>query len=62
MSTSTRSRIFRIIGYVTKIWAELDHAQRRLLEIRTDVKLTRREPPRTSIDELEALYAHEEPE
>jgi len=37
------SRAHRIIDRITQIWSELDYAQRRLIEIRTGVQLTRRE-------------------
>ena len=44
MTTISQSRASRIIRRVTQIWDELDHAQRRLLEIQTGVpELTRRE-------------------
>ncbi len=56
MSISTTSRARRIINCVTQVWSELDYAQRRLLEIRTGVQLTRREPARIGTDELEALF------
>ena len=63
MSTSILSRLRRIFSRVTQTWAELDYAQRRLLEIRTGIpNLT---PPKRpgisqSVSELEALYALEE--
>jgi hypothetical protein len=42
MSTITESRARRIVSRAAEIWAELDHAQRRLLEIRTGIpELTR---------------------
>ena len=44
MSTISKARTSQIIRRVTQVWAELDHAQRRLLEIRTGLpELTRRE-------------------
>lgn len=63
MSATIKSHAGRVFGRVTQVWAELDHAQRRLLEIRTGVpQLTRQEPPAigASLDELEALYALEQ--
>ena len=45
-----RARLARIIGRIREIWAELDYAQRRLLEIRTGLPLGAREdfgPPRS---------------
>ena len=59
MGTSA-SRAGRAITSVRRMWAELDYAQRRLLEIRTGIPFgtermhTRK---RAEIDELEALYA-----
>jgi hypothetical protein len=35
MSATTTSRTRRIISRITATWSELDHAQRRLLEIQT---------------------------
>jgi hypothetical protein len=35
MSVATTSRARRIVSRITATWAELDHAQRRLLEIQT---------------------------
>jgi hypothetical protein len=47
MSTTSQFRASRIIRRVTQIWDELDHAQRRLLEIQTGVpELTRRQRSR----------------
>jgi hypothetical protein len=64
MSTSILTRLRRIFSRVTQTWAELDYAQRRLLEIRTGIpNLTPPKRPRISrhVSELEALYALEEP-
>jgi hypothetical protein len=35
MSATTKSRTHRIVSRITATWAEIDHAQRRMLEIRT---------------------------
>ncbi len=62
MSTSILSRLRRIVSRVSQTWAELDYAQRRLLEIRTGIpNLTPPNRPRISrrVSELEALYALE---
>lgn len=49
MSATKTSRVSRIAGRVKEIWAELDYAQARLLEIRTGVPgLTRRGRPRSA--------------
>jgi len=61
MSIPTTSRASRIAHTVTKVWTELDYAQRRLFEIRTGAELTRREPPPIPIDELKALHNYKEP-
>ncbi len=58
MST-THSRATRIVARLSEIWAELDYAQRRLLQIRTGVpRLTPNDRPSgASVRELEARYA-----
>jgi hypothetical protein len=44
MSNTNESRTRRIIARTAQIWAEMDYAQRRLLEIRTGIPgLTREE-------------------
>ena len=53
------SRVRRILRHVREIAAELDYAQRRLLEIRTGIPLTpetERALVRSEIARLEALY------
>ena len=63
MSTSILSRPRRIFSRVTETWAELDYAQRRLLELRTGIpNLTPPKRPRISrsVSELDALYALDE--
>ena len=60
MRTMTKSRAGRIFHRVKEIWAELDYAQARTLEITTGIpSLTRQERPRTgaSVSDLESLYA-----
>jgi hypothetical protein len=57
------SRVRRIVRHVREIAAELDYAQRRLLEIRTGIPLrpeTERALVRSEIARLEALYAQPE--
>jgi hypothetical protein len=39
MTTGSPSRIQKTFGRIRSIWAELDHAQRRMLEIRTGLPL-----------------------
>jgi hypothetical protein len=49
MSATKTSRVRRIAHQVKEVWAELDYAQARLLEIRTGVPgLTRRGRPRSA--------------
>jgi hypothetical protein len=48
MSATTRSLARRIISRITATWAEMDHAQRRMLEIQTGITgLTRQHNRRT---------------
>ena len=37
MSATTTTRTRRIVSRITTTWAEMDHAQRRMLEIRTGI-------------------------
>lgn len=62
MSTTKTSRLGQIVSDISRVWEEMDYAQRRLLEIRTGVELTRREPAPINIDELERLYAYQPPD
>jgi hypothetical protein len=60
--TTTPTRLRRLANRVQRTWSEMDHAQRRLLEIRTGqpfVTPTRRASVAVSVAELEALYAAE---
>jgi hypothetical protein len=64
MQTATKSRARRTIDRARQIWSELDYAQRRLFEIRTGIRGTGpeiRAGVRRQIDELERLYAYEDP-
>jgi predicted membrane chloride channel (bestrophin family) len=48
MSATTRSLTRQIISRITATWAEMDHAQRRMLEIQTGITgLTRQHNRRT---------------
>ena len=58
------ARARRMAGRLREIAAEIDYAQRRLLELRTGVAFTpetERALARAEVAELEALYAHSEP-
>lgn len=60
MRTMTKSRAGRIFHRVKEIWAELDYAQRRTLEITTGIpSLPRQMRPTTGakVSDLESLYA-----
>ncbi len=54
MSPMTPSRGHRIVSRITATWAEMDHAQRRMLEIQTGITgLTRRHDRRTRVQDNE---------
>jgi hypothetical protein len=58
------SRVARTFATVKRIWRELDYAQRRSMEIRTGVPVLKpHERPRLrgSVEELELLFAYEDP-
>ena len=57
MRTTTRPRVSRIIAWLRDTWAEVDYAQRRMIELNMATPPLRMPPRRSSIDELEALYA-----
>jgi len=60
MASARTSRVGRTIARVKELAAELDYAQRRLLEIRTGIPFTtpaERLGTDEPIDELEELYA-----
>ena len=57
MRTKTKPRVSRIIAWLRDTWAELDYAQRRMIELNMATPPLRMPPRRSSIDELEALYA-----
>ena len=57
MRTTTKPRVSRIIAWLRDTWAELDYAQRRMIELNMAIPPLGLPPRRSSIDELEALYA-----
>ena len=57
MPTTTKPRVSRIIAWLRETWAELDYAQRRMIELNMATPSLRLPPDRSSVDELEALYA-----
>jgi hypothetical protein len=60
-TTGMHHHLRRAIGAVKETWAEVDYAQRRSLELQLGVPMRRHEPPHMTIEELEALYAYEDP-
>ena len=57
MRTTTKRRASRIIAWLRDTWAELDYAQRRMIELNLAVPALRPPRDRADVDELEALYA-----
>ena len=57
MRTKTKPRVRRIVAWLRDTWAELDYAQRRMIELRMVTPTLGSPPDRSAIDELEALYA-----
>ena len=57
MPTTTKPCVSRIIAWLRDTWAEVDYAQRRMIELNMATPPLRMPPRRSSIDELEALYA-----
>ena len=57
MPTTAKHRVSRIIGWLRDTWAELDYAQRRALELNLMIPPLSMPPGRSSVEELEALYA-----
>ena len=50
MSARTTSRARRIVSRITDTWAEMDHAQRRKLEIQTGITGLTRGRQRTAVN------------
>ncbi|MBV8953956.1 MAG: hypothetical protein JO179_07450 [Solirubrobacterales bacterium] len=56
--TPSPSRIRRTFGRIKETWDELNYANRRMLEIRTGIPVTREGPRiRARFDDLEPLFA-----
>ena len=55
--TKTKPRVRRIVAWLRDTWAELDYAQRRMIELNLAIPALRPPPDRADVDELEALYA-----
>ena len=56
MRREVTSHASRIIVWLRETWAEMDYANRRMIELRTGSSLLM-PPAGRQIDELEALYA-----
>ena len=56
MRIRVTSRPSRVISWLQETWAEMDYANRRMLELRFGSPLVN-PPTGRQIDELEALYA-----
>jgi hypothetical protein len=54
MSPTTTSRARRIASRITATWADMDHAQRRLLEIQTGITGQQRRRTRRHDGELDS--------
>jgi len=57
MATTSKPRLRRIIAWLRDTWAELDYAQRRMIELNMVTPPLWLPPGRSSVDELEALFA-----
>ena len=57
MRTTTKPRVSRIIAWLRDTWAELDYAQRRMIELNLAIPALRPPLDRADVDELEGLYA-----
>ena len=57
MRTTTKRRASRIIAWLRDTWAEVDYAQRRMIELNLAIPALRPPRDRADVDELEALYA-----
>jgi hypothetical protein len=57
VQTKAKFRARRIMTWLRDTWAEMDYAQRRLVELRTGIPALGIARERADIDELEAVYA-----
>jgi hypothetical protein len=56
MRTKLTSRASKIIAWLRETWAEMDYAQRRMIDLRAGVPPLRVPPVGAEVDQLEALY------
>jgi hypothetical protein len=57
MQSRTRSRVGRTISWLRETWAEMEYAQRRLIELTVVVPTQPIFPEPSGIDKLEAIYS-----
>jgi hypothetical protein len=56
MQTEKKSRTRRIIAWLRDTWDELDHAQRRMIELQMGAAPRQTSAARSDVADLEALY------
>lgn len=57
MRTATKAYVRRIITWLRETWAEMDYAQRRMIELQMGIPSPRMPADRSNIDTLEATYS-----
>ncbi len=57
MKTGLKSGVRRVVSWIRETWAELDYAQRRMIELQLDIPPLRVPPGQSELEELERLYA-----
>ena len=57
MQSKTGARARRIISWLRETWAEMEYAQRRMIELNMVVPPPRVSADHSGVDELEAIYS-----